>query len=130
DARPLRRGDPDRPPVELKADSRLPALLIVPRGGRASVRPLAECAQAEHTERKSMKIADISTLLRTLDENSWYATDPDEWSALLEDLHEGHAQGDLDALIVFLDFAADSFGAQHDWATKEFREFFEQAYRA
>jgi len=77
-----------------------------------------------------MKIADISTLLRTLEEDNWYATEPDEWSTLLEDLHEGHAQGDLDALIVFLDFAADSFGAQHDWATKEFREFFEQAYRA
>lgn len=77
-----------------------------------------------------MKIADISTLLRTLDENSWYATDPDEWSTLLEALHEGHAQGDLDALITFFDFAADRKGAQHDWTTKEFEELFESAYRA
>lgn len=77
-----------------------------------------------------MKIFDISTLLRALNENNWHILEPDAWNTTLECLYEGPARGDIDALITFLDFAANYEGEGHDWTPKEFEELFEQAYRA
>lgn len=76
-----------------------------------------------------LKIVDIAARFRTLVADDWYVTNPDEWSTMLEGLYEGHAQGDEDALITFLDFAAGDKGEDYAWSPEKFERVFEKAYK-